>query len=214
MRETAKRPWIAALCTTVVLAAVIFAGTAFTSVSKSEAGNLNRLAAFYGFHDFEIFTNLTAIADDPTGGATVFRRTVFVPSGNNTIFVTLGGAVDAHGGAAVWFTCLMDANFCRPAAGGGTTPSGWVSLDKVPNGGAVGNCNDGFSGGAGDCHDNGVYYTWCRRVRPGRHTIEIRMASGIDLQDVFLEDAFFAIDVARLGRTVRCRKREFTPPIL
>ena len=55
-------------------------------------------------------------------------------------------------------------------------------------------------GGPGDMHDNGIYYTWCCRkgVQPGGlNKVEIRMASSIQNQIVFVERSHYYIDSAR-----------------
>jgi hypothetical protein len=163
----------------------------------SLAGPLNRLAAEFDFFGVEAFTD----ANPP--GIEIYRKQVSVPRNADTLYLTLSTTGDAHNGAASCFTALLDGGFFNPGeqgaarcADGGSTPvPGWITLLKLPNGGA-GGCNNG-GGGAGDCHDNSIYYQWCTAVSPGAHEVEIRMASDTVGSPVFIEQAHFYIDASR-----------------
>jgi hypothetical protein len=141
---------------------------------------LFRLSAeFKNFDGTETFTDETVpTSPDPgEGGILAYSKEVYVPR-EATLYVTISTTGDTHGGAASWFSCVVDEDFCNPGAGGAAgAPEGWIALQKLPaaNEGAD-NCDDG-TGGAGDCHDNSIYYTWCTNVKKGDHTVDIRLAS-------------------------------------
>jgi hypothetical protein len=121
------------------------------------------------------------------------------------LYVTLSTTGDVHGGAASFFSCRVDDRFCNPGAGGAAgAPAGWIALQKVPaaNAGAA-NCNNG-GGGAGDCHDNGIYYTWCTWIDPGVHTLDVRLASSLPGQTVFVEAAHFYVNSSTLPKSEAC----------
>ena len=129
-----------------------------------------------------------------TGGTLVYTKTLFVP--RRTLFVTFSGTGDGHGGAALLMACLVDGVPCRPEGG---SPTGWITLQKVPTSPAIpttgNNCNNG-GGGTADCHDNAVNYSWCTNVTRGVHTVTLRLASSILAQPVFYERATIYIDNA------------------
>jgi hypothetical protein len=177
-------------------------------------GALFRLSAeFKNFDGSETFTNAT-VPQNPVpgeGGILAYRKEIYVPK-EATLYVTISTTGDTHEGAASWFSCVVDDEtdkkndttdthekasemFCNPGAGGAAgVPGGWVALLKLPapNEGAD-NCDDG-NGGAGDCHDNNIYYTWCTNVKKGDHTVDIRLASSDEGEYVFFETAHFYID--------------------
>lgn len=178
-----------------------------------EAQSLLRLSAEFDYFGSEAFTSFDANDNGGplNGGIAIYRKNVFVPVNSNVLYVTLSTTGDAHGGAALCFTVKVDGQFINPGgqgaarcADGESTPvSGWYNLLKVPvaNGGAS-NCDDG-GGGAGDCHDNNIHYTWCRPIAPGNHVVEIRMASS-NGGTVFIEQAHFYIDSST--GTAGCRQ--------
>jgi hypothetical protein len=129
-----------------------------------------------------------------TGGDPIYLKTFNLPAGQNTLFVTLSTTGDTHGGAASWFSTLVNGTVCNPGdEGAGVAPGGWIPLQKHRDSGPGG---DG-GGGPGDLHDNGIYYTWCcsQGVQPGgSNTVEIRMASSIPGQFVFVERSHYYID--------------------
>jgi hypothetical protein len=83
------------------------------------------------------------------------------------------------------------------------SPTGWITLHKLPLSDTGTNCNEG-GGGTADCHDNSIAYQWCKRIPLNEdfatvHTIQIRLASkpfaGSDLdQTVFIEKASVYVD--------------------
>jgi hypothetical protein len=173
---------------------------------------LRRLAAEFDFFGFEAQT-----AAEPPGIA-IYRKTVDVPHPTNTLYLTLSTTGDTHDGAASCFTALLDGAFFNPGgqgaarcAGGGETPvEGWITLLKLPGqtgdpGGT--NCDDG-GGGPGDCHDNSIYYQWCTPVEPGKHEVEIRMASDTEGKTVFIEQAHFYVDASRFREEKGCVQAE------
>jgi len=170
------------------LAAVTIVGLWTPSDSKAQTA-LRRLAA-----EFRNFDGTESVTGAGVPGALIWTKTIFVPSSDNVLYVTLSTTGDTHDGAASWFTCMVDGAFCNPGSGGAAgAPPGWIALLKEPAGGANANCNNG-GGGPGDCHDNGIYYTWCTKIDPGTHTVELRMASGAPPALVFIEAAHFYID--------------------
>ncbi len=141
----------------------------------------------------EQLTTVTA-APDGGGGTVIYNKTFPLPSSEKTLFVTLSSTGDGHGGAALWFAALVNEVPCnRGDEGAGFAPTGWVPLlknhDSSPGG-------DG-GGGIGDLHDNGIYYTWCCRegLRPGGpNNVQIKLASSITGQFVFVERSHYYID--------------------
>lgn len=189
-----------------ILTAVVLAlGLGFPA--QSEAGFIDRLAADFAFFGSECFTTAGVPAVNPeTGGVACYQKTVFVPFFANTLYVTLSTTGDTHDGAASCFTCLLDGAFCNAGALGAAScapgfpqPVGWINLLKLPETDGANNCNDG-GGGTADCHDNSIHYTWCTRVKPGVHTVQIRMATAQPGSTVFMETAHFYVDASRQGR--------------
>jgi len=186
-------------------AKILYAATAisaFTALSfwpsVGNAQAINRLAAESNYFGFEASTTTTA-ASGLSGGVPVYRRSVSVPAGQNVIFATISTTGDVHDGAASCFTALLDGKFFNGGAQGsadcadGTGVPGWTTLLKVPNTGTDTNCF-----GTGDCHDNGIYYQWCKKVKPGIHEVQIRMASNKSGSSVFIEQAHFYVDSAKM----------------
>lgn len=128
------------------------------------------------------------------GGMAVYNKTFTLPSDQKTVFITLSSTGDGHGGAALWFTASVNGRVCNKGdEGAGFAPTGWIPLQKHRDSVAGG---DG-GGGIGDLHDNGIYYTWCctEGVRPGgSNAIEIKLASSIPGQFVFIERSHFYVD--------------------
>jgi len=188
------------LCTAATISAVTLSAS---WPSPAEAQQLNRLAAEFNYFGNEVSTTLTGLSN-PThtqsSGVPVYRRSVNVPAGHNVIFVTMSTTGDVHGGAASCFTALLDGKYFNPGQQGGgdcadgTEVPGWITLLKVPDTGTDTNCNS-----TGDCHDNGIYYQWCRKVTPGIREVQIRMASNISGNPVFIEQAHFYIDSAKMS---------------
>lgn len=208
---------------TLVNAVLMAAIASFLGVADAEAVRgtvcntaIQRLDANFDFIG-ETATQVQPIAQDPTvgvdGGTAVYNKTVFVPSGVNTMYVTLSTTGDTHNGAASWFTCLVDngtadGKFCNPgAAGASANPPGWITLQKLPQSEyMVNNCFDG-TGGSADCHDNGIYYQWCTSIAPGTHEVELRMGTSIGGSPVFIEESHFYIDVSCISGNNRCTEK-------
>jgi len=167
-----------------------------------------------------------------TGGVRVYSSSVFVPflSGGATLYVTIGAIGDNHGGQNNMISCNVDApgglptaasQVCNPTpttVGIDLAPPGWLTLTHhfdynisqyVTNAGVISGCTpatcgDG-GGGLGDMHDNAYYYTWCKPIFPGTHTINLRLGNMTGATSsstfhegttVFFEKAFVYIDVS------------------
>lgn len=170
-----------------------------------------------------------------TGGVLVYSHAVFVPfaSGPQTLYVTLSAVGDDHGGQPNFMSCNVDdapggipADMCNPtpsSSGVDLAPPGWLTLAHhfdydiagyVSAGATFGifpappctpaTCGDG-GGGLGDEHDNDYYYTWCKPITTGTHTINLRMGNKSgptgtamfhEPTNVFFEKAFIYIDVS------------------
>jgi len=152
-----------------------------------------RNVAEYRFGPEQV-TVTTAGAGIGVGGTPVYTRTFTLPSNQKTIFVTLSTTGDTHGGAASWFSASVNGVVCnRGNDGAGFAPGGWIPLQKHRDSSPGG---DG-GGGIGDLHDNSIYYTWCciEGVKVGGdNTVEIKMATSIAGQPVFIERSHFYID--------------------
>ncbi len=203
------------------------------------AGVLERLSAEFRNFDFagsETSTIVgvaplpgTAAGDD---GVVVYTKTLFVPPGLNTLFVTISATGDTHAGSALLLSCRVDGAFCNPGpSGASAVPPGWIALQKhfnydttytpAPNDPlAVFAPNGDGGGGRGDMHDNSLNYTWCTKVPPstagavgGVHRVEIRMATSSVGDRVFFENAHFYIDAAKLRPGSDCVQGAPTEPI-
>jgi len=184
----------------------------FTGGAAMADGPLIRHAAdFFKFDGTEFGTSLTA-GGGVDDGALFYSKTVALPVGANVAYLTLYATGDEHGGAGLWLKCRYNVGpgytLCRTGPGGiDTAPSGWIALHKVPvavDGAA--NCNDG-GGGAGDCHDNDIAYSWCIPLpspTPARITFNLKMASSIKGQSVFIEKGHVYIDSSQITGTERC----------
>lgn len=177
----------------IIVAGVLAVGVS-TLVQAQSFGPLHRLSVETQFAPPEEISTAAVPADDGAGGATVYSKTLFTPFRN--LFITFSGTGDTHGGAALLMTCVVDGVLCQAGDGLATAgPSGWITLQKVPVPTEVTNCDDG-GGGAGDCHDNAINYTWCATVAdPGTKTIELKLASS-NGEIVFYERAHIIIDAA------------------
>jgi hypothetical protein len=195
----------------VALAAAVVAALAAGWLARPAGaqGVLLRLVAdTKNFDTTETATTATVATD----GDLVYTRSVFVPTGINTLYVTISTTGDTHNGASIWLSCRLDGAYCNGGAGGAAgAPGGWVSLQKHKNWiGLSGALSGDGGGGGGDVHDNSLTYTWCTQVKPGSHTVDIKMAtSGPDFETgdpdsastVFFEAAHFYIDANRASNT-------------
>jgi hypothetical protein len=204
--------------------AVLFAAHAY-------AQEINRLSAqFRNFNGTETFTNVAATGTSTvpgTGGSLVYAKTVFVPYLNtptNVLYITISAIGDNHAGESNFLSCNVDApsglptapsQVCNPtptSTGVDLAPPGWVGLTHhfayqslYGSNGATGLSGGDGGGGTSDEHDNDYYYTWCKPITPGIHTIYLRLGnhSGASSPvpaantDVFFEKAFFYIDVTQ-----------------
>lgn len=178
-----------------ILALAVTLALALSLAQATSAQVLSRHVAEFRFGPEQVTVNTaTGIG---TGGDTIYLKTFVLPSGDNVLFVTLSSTGDTHGGAASWFSALVNGVVCNEGNDGASgAPGGWIPLQKHANGAPGG---DG-GGGPGDMHDNGIYYTWCCRdgvQSGGANRVEIRMATSITGQPVFVERSHYYIDSAR-----------------
>jgi len=186
------------LCAVATISAVVLSASWPT---PAKAQQFNRLAAEFNYYGLEAETSLTANSNPThtqTSGVAVYKRVVTVPAGQNVIFATISTTGDVHDGASSCFTALLDGKYFAPRPGGpdcddSVSVPGWITLLKVPNGPAP-NCVD-----SGDCHDNNIYYQWCRKVTAGSHEVQIRLASSRSGSNVYIEQAHFYVDTAKMS---------------
>jgi hypothetical protein len=185
------------------IAALMAVGIAMPAGAQSE---LKRLVAERNFFGTE------AVTSAGVPGIPIYSKTIFVPAGNNVLYLTMSTTGDTHDGVSSCFAALVDGNFFAPGqqgssrcgADGLTRVPGWITLLKLPlDDNAADNCNDG-GGGSADCHDNSIHYEWCRSIRSGVHTVEVRMAAAPAGSNVFIEQAHFYIDTNGLPAGARC----------
>lgn len=146
----------------------------------------------------EQYTTLPATSGG-LGGIAVYTKTfTLIPANQHTVFITLSTTGDGHGGASNLFSASVNGRVCNNGDEGASgAPAGWIPLQK--------------HGGGDDLHDNGIYYTWCCTdgVRPGgANTVEIRLASSIAGQYVFIERSHFYIDSVS---TTLCKPADRVP---
>jgi len=191
----------------------IFAISLMGGISlEAQANHLHRLSAdFLNFDGTETFTSVIGVADCSSSpcvpgspdGQLFYRKKVKIPDDDNVLYVTFVAQGDTHGGAALRLSCRLNDAFCNPGTGlTNAGNAGWVTLLKlpVPNGGSS-NCNDG-GGGAGDCHDNGITYSWCIPLTEYNKydTVDLKLATSIAGQSVFFERAHVFIDSNKIDK--------------
>ena len=139
----------------------------------------------------EVSTTATPLAGG-AGGTVVYDKTLSVPF--QTVYVTFSATGETHNGAALLMTALVDGVPCEAFEGRADAgPSGWITLQKLPQPGVVTNCNDD-GGGSADCHDNNLYFSCCAQVEnPPTHNVQIKLASSNGSR-VFYERATIYID--------------------
>jgi hypothetical protein len=188
---------------TIVMAVLAILFAADIGVPSEADAFLLRLAAH--FRSFTAET-VTAVAAS-SGGIPIYGPVgVFAPA-SGVLYVTMSIAADQHFGRGAAFTCIVDGAFCNAGGGpAGAAPPGWIALQRIPAVSTATNCNQG-GGGGGDCHDNGIYYTWCRRVGAGTHSVSLRMG-GLPpgTGQVFMEKGHFFVDFSSslLGSPAAC----------
>lgn len=160
------------------------------------------------------FRNFDLAADPPETvdtlgtipGTLLYTKTILSKIGESELYLTVSAAGDTHDGARLLIGCFVDGppfdatTACNPGtAGASAKPPGFVVLQKIPAAlGGSSNCNDG-GGGAADCHDNGIYYTWCTNIDPagGLHTVDLFLLTGTPFAPAFIENAHFFIDATK-----------------
>lgn len=174
---------------------------AIVMLSMSCSSQFQRHVAQYRFGPEQV--TQSAALPLGLGGSPIFTEVFNLPSDQHTVFVTLSTTGDTHGGAASWFTASVNGVVCNKGnEGAGFAPTGWIPLQKHRDSQPGG---DG-GGGIGDLHDNSIYYTWCciEGIKPGgANTVQIRMASSLSNQPVFIERSHFYVD--------SCKPRLCTP---
>ena len=169
----------------------------------------------------EIWTSEPPSGDPPgSGGLTIYEKTMFIDASHNTAYVTISATGDTHRGSRSEFTAAINGVVCNPGGNPvGGSPPGWVTLQRHADynvyGLAPGYGGEG-GGGAGDVHDNSIYYTWCCKLpRPpadatGRLiTATVGMASGPSPETglseiVFIEGVHFYVDVNKIKEENQC----------
>lgn len=178
-----------------------------------------------------VYTYVPALA----GGTQIWSKTLVVPSGYNTAYVTISTEGEDFFGVALQLECLVDNYVCSPDFSGGEfdAPAGWITPLKhffydteyfLPDG-TPAYAGD-LLGGTGDMHDNSINHTWCFNVKPGTHTFSIKMGNSCGQyltpycgdEDatpyVVMENINFYID-ASASSTGQCTAaRGFVPPPL
>lgn len=207
----------------------VLAGVCVMMITAQAYAQLDRLSAEYlRFNGTESSSAVAATgtaAVPGTGGTRVYSKTVFVPFISNSyglpvLYFTISAIGDNHGGESNNLSCNIDgpggvgslATVCNPTPGSAIdgAPPGWTTLTHhfgyettYGSNGATGLSGGDGGGGTSDEHDNDYYYTWCKVVTPGLHTVNLRMGnhSGATTPvpggtTVFFEKAFFFIDVS------------------
>ena len=176
----------------------------FALCSNLAAGPLTRHVAEFNFGPEQF--GVHAAAPNGGGGDLIYNKTLTLPTSAQTVFVTISTTGDTHDGDAAWFTASVNQVVCNPGdSGAGFAPTGWIPLQKhfsyekvtYRSNGAGGLAGGDGGGGAGDMHDNGIYYTWCciRGVKPGgTNTVQIKLATSKANEPVFIERSHFYID--------------------
>jgi hypothetical protein len=132
-------------------------------------GALYRLAADYDFSGEQ-----STEVSPGDGGEVIYDRVVAPPANANTLYVIFSGQGDQHSDAVTNLTCWVDGHQC-----GGDD---WVQLQYYAD---------------NDYHDNGIHYTWCKAITPGkpyRH-VQIGLASS-NGGTVYVENMTYYVDAA------------------
>ena len=154
----------------VALMLLVFPGRGTTAAPA--AGPLVRLAADYDFSGEQSTT--AEPGSGGSGGEVIYDKIVYPPASANTLYVIFSGQGDQHDFSNTMMTCLVDTVQC----GGGK----WTTLQNFDD---------------NDYHDNGIHYTWCKAITPGksfRH-VEVKLASS-DGEDVYVENMTYYVDAA------------------
>jgi len=166
----------------------------------------------------------SAASTPGSGGKLVYSKSIFTPGGTKVLYVTISAVGDNHGGESNYVSCNIDGpsgvgnktTVCNPLpVAVGTSvdaaPEGWTTLTHhfayntdYGSNGLVGLFSGDGGGGTSDEHDNDYYYTWCKPITTGSHTINLRMGNKTgttsssfgEATTVFFEKAFIFIDVS------------------
>jgi hypothetical protein len=166
---------------------------------------------------FKRWDQTLSFTDAPIPGITVYQKSVFVPSGMNTLYVTVSATGATHGGNVLNMACFLDGVECNPGTTAALEVPGWIALqahnpERPVN--SIFCCGDPLAFiEADDLHSNSLHYTWCTPVTAGTtHTVSIKMASsdfGADDDTVFLEGIHFFIDGNTPGTGSQCVQSDF-----
>ena len=157
--------------------------------------NLQRLVA-----EWREFDGSEVSTSQGVPGISLYTKTVSVPDGCDTLYVTLDATGDENVGT--WFTCKVDGIFCNGGLTFATGTAGWISLQHNP-------VPPLFQ------EDNNIHYTWCTPITGGQdHFVEIRMAAEVDGTGSFIEGEHFFIDASYTGGgCVQAAPAEDPPPV-
>lgn len=140
---------------------------------------INALAA--NFFDFgsESSTSLPPMPFGQ-GGTPIYDNIVKAPPATNTLYVTIGGTADLDQlSNALFIGCRVDGLPCTGGTAANGSPSGWVMMEYLS-----------ASAQPTDMSDNDFYYTWCTHISStpsNNHTVELRLASLVNMDTVFIE---------------------------
>ena len=184
------------------------------SLQAQESGYVRRFAATRVELGGGEISSTTPPSPNGLGGVVIYNKNFFTANDINTIYVTISATGDSHFGARLQLSCLFDGQPCNPDAQFvGGAPTGWFTAQRHKNynnnyAGAPFSGDGG--GGAGDLHDNVVYYTWCTPFNgpAGTHNVQVRLAPaaapgdpGSNVGPVFLEAVHFYIDGSRVANS-------------
>ncbi len=199
--------------------ALIIAAPLVLAANIAFPAALDRLSAEFqsGKEISTVATPAAAPVPGAIGGTVVYDKTLSIPPG--VAYITFSAQGDTHelftndpntptaipgtGAALLMSASITDAagnvTICQPmasAGGSALVQDPWMTLIKLPDGGAPNNCNDG-GGGPADCHDNAFSFSCCAILAGGgggnSRDVKITMASSNGGR-VFYEDSTIYID--------------------
>jgi hypothetical protein len=183
----------------------------FMVPTNAHAQTVKRLAAnFLNFDGSEV--DADGALNTTANPVPIYSKSGKVPSGINTLYVTITATGDGHNGAQTLIQCLVDGVPCNAGTGSNGAPSGFVVVQKHEG---VTTDSIGETIDAQDFHDNNVHYTWCVPIAKGKrtHTVALSLATSgpDDLTvagggdgDVFLEQVHVFVDGSKLGKGDGC----------
>lgn len=220
MKRNFSIPTVIAL---LLVGGLLGANLVTPAVGQAPGSFLRRFAAnFTTFGNPPELVTTEQPAPNGGGGEVIYDKDVTVPGDVNVMYVTVSAVGDTHFGARLQLACLIDDVPCNPGANPiGGAMSGWVTVQRhkdynlnyAPGGEPF--VGDG-GGGAGDLHDNTVYYTWCAPLEgqgAGTRNVKVKFASGAvpgepasEGAEVFLEGVHFFVDGNRIAdETAACQ---------